>query len=787
MTHRQRALTLASTAICATLAMTAQTSAWAEAAAAAAAPDTTVQEVIVTAEKKSEVASKTPVAISAFNSEMLKEAGVVNVADIQNIAPSVQMGRDGFGVNINIRGVTSTDNTSKGDEGIAFNVDGIPIGRPIEEGLSFFDVERVEVLRGPQGTLYGKSSTGGAINVITNKPKDTFSASGDVEYGNYNARRADAVVNLPVTDQFSLRAAVNFNDRDGYLKTSLVPTGGTALNQAPRNDQVDQTARISGLYKFTPSTTLLVTLTSGTVGGVGQAQAIFDNVENKSGGAQRAVYGNPFGGHLNDSFNNINAEFNTDLGFLHMTYDGGRLVYSANELTSGTGDPYANGATNQVVSGPFPFDPYPGPAASYTWRDYRGHFQTDSHEVRFTNANPGPVDFVVGANWYKEQIHESDHNWSAPLADPTLANSVNGIDPLNTTTHTSYGVFGQATWHMTDVFSAVLGLRDAHDQVRRVGTFAAPWEEISVANVPPLGMVPVGTPWLDTSGKPCVAPNDCVGTPNNGNESANKVTWRVGLNAQLTPTDLFYGSVATGYKAGGFNDFATAISAPSYSPEAMTAYELGYKGRPLANVRYTTALFYYDYSSDQISSLISVGGSPVIDTRSAATKIYGWENEVTAKLSPVDLVDASLTLEKSKYDSFKTGATLSVDWSGKSLDKTPAAVMTLGYSHTWDLANGGTIRARIGTKYSTSYKLSDFVDAEQYEQKAYTRSDLTATYAAPDGRLTVQAYVHNLEDKMQAESFAAASIAAANVHNSAGATAAVSEPRMMGVRIGFKY
>ena len=217
MTHRQRALTLASTAICATLAMTAQTSAWAEAAAAAAAPDTTVQEVIVTAEKKSEVASKTPVAISAFNSEMLKEAGVVNVADIQNIAPSVQMGRDGFGVNINIRGVTSTDNTSKGDEGIAFNVDGIPIGRPIEEGLSFFDVERVEVLRGPQGTLYGKSSTGGAINVITNKPKDTFSASGDVEYGNYNARRADAVVNLPVTDQFSLRAAVNLNDRDGYL------------------------------------------------------------------------------------------------------------------------------------------------------------------------------------------------------------------------------------------------------------------------------------------------------------------------------------------------------------------------------------------------------------------------------------------------------------------------------------------------------------------------------------------------------------------------------------------
>ena len=171
---------------------------------------------MVTAEKKTETASKTPVALSVFTGDTLKEAGVVSIADIQNIAPGVSMGRDNFGVNINIRGVTSTDNTSKGDEGIAFNVDGIPIGRPIEEGLSFFDVSRVEVLRGPQGTLYGKSSTGGAINVITNKPSNEFEASGDFEFGNYNARRENAVVNFPLAEQFAVRVAVNANDRDGY-------------------------------------------------------------------------------------------------------------------------------------------------------------------------------------------------------------------------------------------------------------------------------------------------------------------------------------------------------------------------------------------------------------------------------------------------------------------------------------------------------------------------------------------------------------------------------------------
>ncbi len=763
MTYRHRALTLASTAICATLAMASTTPAFADAAASAsAAADNTVQEVVVTAEKKSELASRTPVALSAFNGDMLKTAGVVSISDIQNIAPGVTMGRDGFGVNINIRGVTSTDNTSKGDQGIAFNVDGIPIGRPIEEGLSFFDVDRVEVLRGPQGTLYGKSSTGGAINVITNKPKSQFAASGDFEYGNYNARRADAVINLPVNDQLAIRIAGNSNDRDGYLK----PTDGST----PRNDQHDQTARISALYKLMPSASLLLTYTTGAVGGVGQTQAVWNRVISGSGASQRSVYGNPFGGHINDRFDNLNAEFNADLGFVHMTYDGARLLYTAHDRTSGNTDPYGNGAANEP--GFFPPVAFPGPAASYAWRDYRGRFATDSHEVRFSNAEKGRLDWVIGANWYKEQIHESDHNWNAPYADPTLANSVNGIDPLNTTTHETSGVFGQATLHLTDVWSVIGGLRDAHDEVTRVGTFAAPWQQM-----------PSGKPWLDPNGNPCQAPNDCVGTPNNGHEAASKVTYRVGLNAQLNPSTLFYASVATGYKAGGFNDFATAANGATYAPEAMTAYEAGYKGSPMANVRLTSALFYYDYSSDQISSLIFVGPSPVLATRSAATEIYGWENEFTAKLSPVDVVDGSLALEGSQYKKFLTGGLANVDWSGKSLDKTPAAVLHLGYSHTFDFADGSTLQLRVGTKYSTSYKLSDFVAAIQYEQKAYSRTDLTANWTSSNGKVTVQGYIHNIEDKMQAESYGAPSVA--GVVN--GASAAVSEPRMMGVRVGLKY
>ena len=173
----------------------------------------------------------------------------------------------------------------------------------------------------------------------------------------------------------------------------------------------------------------------------------------------------------------------------------------------------------------------------------------------------------------------------------------------------------------------------------------------------------------------------------------------------------------------------------------------------------------------------------MIATRSAATKIYGWENEATFKLSADDSLDASVAFEKSRYVNFLTGAAANIDWSGKSLDKTPAAAARLYYSHIFDLNGGSTLQFRIGTKYSTSYKLSDFVDAVQYTQAAYTRSDVNLNWTSADHKLTVQAYIHNLEDKMQAQSYTAPSVLA----DPNGATAAVSEPRMMGVRIGFKY
>ena len=719
-------------------------------------------EVVVTATKRSETVEKIPEAITVLGGQDLRTEGINSVSDLQNLAPGVNIGRDVFGVNINIRGVTTTDTTSKGEQGIAYNVDGIFIGRPREQGLSLFDIDRIEVLRGPQGTLYGKSSTGGAINVITNKPSlDGASATARVEFGNFNTKRADVAVNLPLSDTLAFRAAGNFNQRDGFLR----PIDGTqnegfytsARGFPAKNDEDDRTGRFALLWRPSAEFSARLTATLGHVGGVGPGTAVYDilNAHDYRGAGASGILPNPFPTGLNDNFTNVDADLEYALGGIQLSYVGAHQQYHADDITSLNNNPGVN------YSGPPQlFQPL------YGWGQYQGHFTTDSHELRLSNNEPGMFDYVAGINYSRERIRESDHNWDAPVTDATLVGSENGIDPVNTTTHTSYGVFGQTTWHATDQLGVVGGVRYSSDKVNRVGTFAAG-----------------PGPWPDPTGAVCVAPADCIGTLNDGQQSASKPTFRFGVNYQITPADLLYASVATGYKAGGFNDFdPTTGGTAAYGPESLTAYEGGFKGRWLDTIQFNSAAFFYDYSKTQISSLVNIEGNFVIYTRLVPTQIYGWENELTWNLDRNTNIAVTAAFEKSKYKSFEAGLLQNVDWGGLSLDKTPRAVGTIALNHTFDLANGAAIRFRAFSKLSSSYLLSDFVDAVQFKQASFTRSDSSLTYVPKGEAFNVQLFVENIENKYQ--KIGSPNTYSATLPNST--TFAVSTPRFFGVRVEFK-
>ena len=739
-----------------------------------------IAEIVVTAEKVSEPLSKTPIALDAFSGNELQSRGVVSISDLQNLEPELNVGQSPAGANISLRGVSSTDVTSKGNQDIAFNVDGIYNGRPREQGLAFFDIDRVEVLRGPQGTLYGHSATGGAINVITNKPQDTFSVSTSFELGDFNTRRATGVINVPISSTLDVRIAANFNDRDGYLNPVLGNTYTLGTSERSLNDEDNHTVRSSALWKPTDSMSLLATYTIGHIGGAGSDYGALYDRYTETGSSARAVYYNPMGTAVDDTFRDLNAELNVDLGPVHLTYAGAYDRYEAHDND--------NAST---------FDPNAG--GSYTWRNYQGDYTTDSHEIRLSNSSPGFVDWVAGANYYREFLMEHDQNWATYVAPnpanncysyaPNLLYGCNNPNPIivGPSEHKSEGVFGQANLHLTDALKLTLGARYSHDSMFRNATVDG------------------------GGGQPatCFPPNDCVngGEPDVGSESSSKVTWRVGLDYQLTPTQMVYGYVATGYKPGGFNDPGYGeTKTTTYGPENLTAYELGYKGRILPNLQLNTDVYYYDFSKEQVTAAQFFGfgtAGPIIliYTKVAPATLYGWENTLHYNISQTDLVDVTLALERAYYGDLGVGfiASQQINWTGKSLDNVPRASGTLAYEHRYYMADNGYVSARIQSKISSSYYESDLAGTgnvspfgatytvlpAQYQQASYHRSDLTVGYTSGSGKYDVYGYVRNIENKLQMTSVPQ-NLAFRSVSPDA-VSVVTTAPRTLGVHIDARF
>ncbi len=784
-----------------------------------------LEEIVVTAQKTVETASKTPIALSVFSDEQLKDSGVHNVDTLGSIAPSVQIANGGHGALITIRGVTTTDNTSKGEQAVSFNIDGMAIGRPQITQLAFFDLERVEVLRGPQGTLYGKSSTGGAINVITAKPKSDFDAAASVEFGNYNTRRAEGMVNVPVTDTFAIRLAANSNVRDGFLNPVLhYGRPQSVFTQPALNDEDNQSGRLSALWNFSDTGSLLLQGTAGHIGGTGNTsgRALFYRYD-QSGSAAREVYANPMASGVDDKYYKYNAELNMDVGAMRLTYVGGYLSFKGNDNpTPSTGLPTGDNPT-------------------YSWSQYIADNTYDSHEVRISNAQPQRLEYVLGANYWKEVTDEVDMGWqtyanisntTVPGSNPPCTvpapNTVAGCSApspniVGVNQHKAQGYFGQLNFHATDALKLTAGLRYSSDSMFRNASIAA--------GPPPAAY------WTAANGQPCYPGVPCQPLVNGltgpvkmndvGSQAADKTTWRIGADYQIGDNHMIYGYVATGYKAGSFNDICPTVSPPgpcSYGPEDMIAYEVGYKGRVRPNLEINSSVYYYDYSKFQFTQPTFLapnlsGGAPtvIIYTTLVPMTLYGWEGEMHWNITGNDRFDISMTLANGYYDDGPghaeagLGYLVRKDWSNKRLDNLPKWSSIVSYEHRWDMSGGGSISARLSSKISDSYYQSELggvyngppfggppgspppfnfttfaVEPTQYEQASFTRTDFNLGYTSESGKYSVDAYVRNIEDKMQLQS-PPQNVYAPGTGNPDQVTAAVNAPLTMGIRMSVKY
>ena len=679
-------------------------------------------DVTVTAQKVAQPSSKTALSLTAVTGEDLRTAGATTAVGLTNLIPNVQISTGSQNsTEVSIRGIGSTNNTEVGDPAAAFHVDGVYLARPQAAGATFYDLERVEVLRGPQGTLYGRNATAGAINLITNKPGKKFEGELNLGIGNYGLYNLEGMLNLPVSEQFSLRAVVSSLSRDGYLNTKNA-ANGFGKN---RDDANNLSARVHGLVTFNADTKLLLTLDTSRNTGAGPGSVPQATFENNTGSAQRTRFNNANEGLRDDTSSGLSAELTAQTGLGEFTYLGAYRTIERHDATS----------------------------TSSTASKTDSKFAQTSHELRLASTGKKDLTWVAGLYFFDEKGN-IDATFRGPLFGPALGQRFNQ-DPIASK---SKAVFGQATYSVMPDLRLTAGVRSTADEKSRIGATT-------------------------------LVVNNAVTNVNNAKVNYSQTTWKLGADYDVARNVLAYANVSTGYKAGGYFDGNSAAGNNTYRPELLTSFEAGIKGRFLDNrLRLSGAIFSYDYKDLQVSYIAinpltnSLG---TITANAAKAKNTGLELEAKMAVSDSGTINASLGLLNAKYGDFIFPVTparpVAINLAGQKLDKAPDVTLSLGYTHDWTLADGAAVAAFIGTRYSSSYKLSNFAITvpTQFTQPSFTRTDVNVTYTAPRGKWYVQGYAKNLENRTVATAYTFSTLTGSNLF--------LADPLTVGLRAGMKF
>ena len=699
--------------------------------AAAAAADKekgTIQEVTITANKTKTLASKTPLSVSVLSGDDLKEAGVSDPLALEQITPSVEISKDSNRLLVAIRGIVSTAADERGAPSASFNVDGLYIARFEAQGGAFLDLERIEVLRGPQGTLYGRNSTAGAINLITNKPGKKFEARIDAEIGNYAARKLEGMINQPLGDRWSLRAAVQKSQRDGYINPG--PNTDT-----PMDEKDDHAARVHLFGQLTKDTSLLLTAeTSHQGGGNGTPVPIsnFFNGTPSGNDIRNPVYkdigseaqrtaslrfpGASKPAYADNTHSNLRAELTSNLGFGELTY---QLGYQTSDLDS-------------RVNGRFNGSPF--------FAEGSGSSNALSNELRLASVGNGPLQWVVGAYLFSEDISRL-----------TTFNTV--IPPNNfvlrtegDVKNTAQAVFGQSTYAVLPNTRLTTGLRYTRDKKSADYVTSGPFSR------PDGGRFPL--------------------SPFSNSKAYSATNWRLGVDHDVSKNTLVYGAVSTGFKSGGFN---VGANGTEILPENLRSVEGGVKTRLLdGRLQLAVGFFDYTYENIQLSSVVALptGGTAALTTNAARAKLRGGEIEGRLLVGESGQLQFAVGLNDAKFGTYNYNSTIS--YTGQRMDRAPETVVMLGYSHNFSLEGGSELVASLSTRYNSGYLLSTFAENIRYQQPSFHKSDASLSWTSASGKVNVQLFVKNIEDKITIETPTPSQFY-------------TSDPRTFGLRTSFKF
>ncbi|MEG3178868.1 TonB-dependent receptor [Sphingomonas sp. RB3P16] len=697
----------------------------------AAPQEAGLEDIIVTAQRREENLQKAALAVSAVSGDTLVRQSVTQATDLTRLVPALQVAPAASFTQIYLRGIGTFGANAFAEQGVAFNLDGVYLSRPAAPAGLFYDLERLEVLKGPQGTLYGRNATGGALNVITAKPKlGENGGNASVEYGNYNALKGSAALNLAVGNRAAFRIAGQYAKHDGYFSDGY--------------DDED-TKAVRGQFKFDTGNgfNALFSADYADVGGKGSGGTIVPLVDGNArlGASDPRVLAAYYAriptapvpqitarndGYQNNKFFGTSATLNLNLGFAELTV---LPAYRKTDLD------FLNYSSGFLI-------------------DVTEKSSQMSLETRLA-GHTGGLNWVVGGYDFSERVN----------ANQRFDQGSNGTRILSRLQTESYAFFGQATYSLTDKLRATGGIRYTSDNKK---------QQSEAHTLPFAGFVPGVFPLVPIT-------LDIVSFPTS-NVDFKKVTWKGGLEYDLGPKSLLYASVSTGFKSG----ILFAATGTNYSrPETLTAYTLGSKNRFFDNkLQLNIEAFYWDYKDQQISHLAPaqvattpagpIFGPIYITENAGSATIYGAEAELLFQPTHDDLLSINLQYLHTKYDALNyqyystTGAApvvgcpttlttaigasaaariYAVNCSGKPLVNAPRLVLNAGYEHTFDLGGPGRVRAGADTRVESSRYLSiDFVDVGR--QGGYMMSNAHLTYETASRAFSLTGFVNNLEDKL---------------------------------------
>jgi len=705
------------------------------------ASDTQLEEVVVTAERVQARAQDTPISMEVLDPETLSRAGVNNIQSLTAVAPGLSFNENVGAPFLALRGVTSSNVTETGDPAVVIATDGFYTNRYYQLLDGFYDVQRVEVLKGPQGTLYGRNAIGGVVNIIDNQPQDTYEGYASLEYGNYNTLNTEGMVNIPVTSDFAIRAAFLSQSHEGYINTIIAQTPLTQKG----DDQDSQSGRIEFAWHPGEHFKANITLQDTHDGGVGAVLNELPWQYATTAGASCAAasstcflvqgaqaYGN---GH---SFA-VGAPSSQDVTGRqerwHFSYDGLPLGMTVTYLGGYDSTSYDKITDITPLAAGVPVSP-----AQYQQLEYP---DTQNHELRLTSADKGPLTWQVGVFYFREDSHL---NSTALL--PDSGSPVINFDEPSIVTRSTAG-YGQASYRLTDTLKLTGGIRYTTDAKSEPdGTFSVYPAAVGLALPYPANQSPLVTETYA------------------GRSSSSKTTYHAGIDWTPTDQSLLYAKYDTGYKAGGFNQvagFGPATWIP-YAPETISGFEIGTKNTFLDHrLELNVSAFDYDYDNLQVSQFIAVGLSSTSATENAkSASDKGVEVQLVALVNPIGKFDAEVDYLDAKFENFlestitplnpavypNCSTNLSAQncqLAGNTLAFSPKFIVALGFEHSWHDVAGGTFTFAVHSHYQTKEYFDAFNEPDT-TMGHYTKTDLNLIFNSTQGGWVVDGYVRNIEN-----------------------------------------